>query len=71
MNRLKNSKKYLALILHSTEKNYNHRMFEFLKKPNHLELTQNSDREIPIESTDEPHGEDIGQIAVDILETQE
>lgn len=46
-------------------------MFEFLKKPNHLELTQNSDREIPIESTDEPHGEDIGQIAVDILETQE
>ena len=46
-------------------------MFEFLKKPDHLELTQNSDRGIPIESTDEPHGEDIGQIAVDILETQE
>jgi hypothetical protein len=24
------------------------------------------DRDIPIESTDEPHGEDIGQIAVDV-----
>ena len=46
-------------------------MFEFLKKPHHPDLSQNSERDIPIESTDEPHGEDIWQIAVDILETQE
>ena len=48
-------------------------MFEFLKKP--LQPTADSShaahREIAIESTDEPHGEDIGQIAVDILETHE
>jgi HSP20 family protein len=46
-------------------------MFEFLKKPQDHELGHNNDRDIPIESTEEPHGEDIGQIAVDILETQE
>lgn len=46
-------------------------MFEFLKKPIHAETHQKNNREIPIESTDEPHGEDIGQIAVDILETHE
>lgn len=46
-------------------------MFEFLKKPNHQTAHQSTDREIPIESSDEPHGEDIGQIAVDVLETHE
>lgn len=46
-------------------------MFEFLKKPHHPDLSHGKDREIPIESTDEPHGEDVGQIAVDILETRE
>lgn len=45
-------------------------MFEFLKKPIHSPNGK-TDREIPIESTDEPHGEDIGQIAVDVLETHE
>lgn len=46
-------------------------MFEFLKKPIHSP-NEKGDREIPIiESTDEPHGEDIGQIAVDVLETHE
>ena len=47
-------------------------MFEFLKKPlpSHEE-SHGSHREIPIESTDAPHGEDVGQIAVDILETHE
>mgnify|MGYP003464644583 FL=1 len=46
-------------------------MFEFLKKPISAEAHTVSEREIPIESTEEPHGEDIGQIAVDILETNE
>ncbi len=46
-------------------------MFEFLKKPNHHTAHHSTDREIPIESSDEPHGEDIGQIAVDVLETHE
>jgi HSP20 family protein len=46
-------------------------MFEFLKKPHHPDLSHGTERDIPIESTDEPHGEDVGQIAVDILETQE
>lgn len=46
-------------------------MFEFLKKPHHPDLSHAVDREIPIESSDEPHGEDVGQIAVDILETRE
>lgn len=46
-------------------------MFEFLKKPNHHNSHHMTDREIPIESSDEPHGEDIGQIAVDVLETHE
>ncbi len=46
-------------------------MFEFLKKPINQEEYPVSHREVPIESTDEPHGEDIGQIAVDILETHE
>ena len=46
-------------------------MFEFLKKPHHPDLSHGNERDIPIESTDEPHGEDVGQIAVDILETQE
>lgn len=45
-------------------------MFEFLKKPINSP-NGITDREIPIESTDEPHGEDIGQIAVDVLETHE
>jgi hypothetical protein len=46
-------------------------MFEYLKKPNHHDSHHMTDREIPIESSDEPHGEDIGQIAVDVLETHE
>jgi len=46
-------------------------MFEFLKKPTHHDTHHATNREIPIESTDEPHGEDIGQIAVDVLETHE
>lgn len=46
-------------------------MFEFLKKPVHSHTHDKLDREILIESTDEPHGEDVGQIAVDILETHE
>ncbi len=46
-------------------------MFEFLKKPTHHDTHHTANREIPIESTDEPHGEDIGQIAVDVLETHE
>jgi len=46
-------------------------MFEFLKKPKHYDSHHQTDREIPIESSDEPHGEDIGQIAVDVLETHE
>lgn len=49
-------------------------MFEFLKKPLHpLEETTgpHHHHEVPIESSDEPHGEDVGQIAVDILETHE
>jgi HSP20 family protein len=46
-------------------------MFEFLKKPAHHDTHHATNREIPIESTDEPHGEDIGQIAVDVLETHE
>ncbi len=46
-------------------------MFEFLKKPINSHEHTISERDIPIESTEEPHGEDIGQIAVDILETNE
>ncbi len=46
-------------------------MFEFLKKPINNETYTPSERDIPIESREEPHGEDIGQIAVDILETSE
>ncbi len=48
-------------------------MFEFLKKPLQptADNSHSAHREIAIESTDEPHGEDIGQIAVDILETHE
>lgn len=49
-------------------------MFEFLKKPPEnwtMNDSSDSEREIHIESTDMPHWEDVGQIAVDILETQE
>lgn len=49
-------------------------MFEFLKKPlenGTISVGSDNEREINIESTDTPHGEDVGQIAVDILETQE
>lgn len=49
-------------------------MFEFLKKPLEnwtISASSDNDREINIESTDVPHGEDVWQIAVDILETQE
>lgn len=46
-------------------------MFEFLKKPIHLDDTNTNNRVVPIESTDDPHGEDVGQIAVDVLETHE
>jgi|GEM_PF-680185 len=46
-------------------------MFEFLKKPIHLDDTNTNNRAVPIESTDDPHGEDVGQIAVDVLETHE
>ncbi len=49
-------------------------MFEFLKKPLEnwtISASSDNDREINIESTDMPHGEDVWQIAVDILETQE
>ncbi len=49
-------------------------MFEFLKKPlenGTISAGSDNEREISIESTDTPHGEDVGQIAVDILETQE
>lgn len=49
-------------------------MFEFLKKPlenGTISASSDNEREINIESTDMPHGEDVGQIAVDILETQE
>ena len=46
-------------------------MFEFLKKPHHPDISHGNDREVAIESSDEPHGEDVGQIAVDILETRE
>lgn len=49
-------------------------MFEFLKKPlenGTISARSDNEREINIESTDTPHGEDVGQIAVDILETQE
>ncbi|MCB9806771.1 hypothetical protein H6768_02600 [Candidatus Peribacteria bacterium] len=46
-------------------------MFEFLKKPNISDFGQQAGRDVPVESIDEPHGEDVGQIAVDILETHE
>lgn len=47
-------------------------MFEFLKKPiQPIWETESSHRDIPIESTEDPHGEDVGQIAVDILEIHE
>lgn len=46
-------------------------MFEFLKKPRYPDISHNAHRDIPIESTDDPHGEDVGQIAVDVLETNE
>lgn len=71
MSKQKNSSKSLQEMLHRDQKNYNHTMFEFLKKPNHHDSHHMTDREIPIESSDEPHGEDIGQIAVDVLETHE
>lgn len=45
-------------------------MFEFLKKPSHTPDIGKG-ISIPIESSEEPHGEDIGQIAVDVLETHE
>jgi HSP20 family protein len=46
-------------------------MFEFLKKPTPHDIHHKTEREIPIESSDDPHGEDVGQIAVDVLETHE
>jgi HSP20 family protein len=46
-------------------------MFEFLKKPPHFDINENPAKDIPIESSETPHGEDVGQIAVDVLETHE
>lgn len=47
-------------------------MFDFLKKPlQPLEEPHHHNHSVPIESSEEPHGEDVGQIAVDILETHE
>lgn len=68
MSRHKNSHKQ-AERLRNSEKKYNSSMFEFLKKPS--DTGQNNEHSIPIESIEEPHGEDVGQIAVDVLETQE
>ncbi len=73
MSRLKNLLKSHLVLLHRTQNNYNFSMFEFLKKP--LQPAEDSHtpvyHEVPIESSDDPHGEDVGQIAVDILETHE
>ncbi len=50
-------------------------MFEFLKRPlpsEHVSHEHEKEvKHVEVESTDLPHGEDVGQIAVDILETQD
>lgn len=52
-------------------------MFEFLKRPsdenlkNEIGITELSSQSIEVHDHDTPHGEDVWQIAVDILEAQE
>lgn len=47
-------------------------MFEFLKKPQVTELQNaSSNAGIPVASSDSPHGEDVWQIAVDVLEAHD
>ncbi len=50
-------------------------MFEFLKRPissDSVPLEYEKEvKHVEVESSESPHGEDVGQIAVDILETQE
>ncbi len=52
-------------------------MFEFLKRPsdenlkNETGITEFSGQSIEVHDHDTPHGEDVWQIAVDILEAQE
>jgi len=45
-------------------------MFEFLKKPI-VDIHESHTKDIPIGSTEIPQGEDVWQIAVDVLETHE
>ena len=47
-------------------------MFEFLKKPQSTELHNTTHESgIPVGSSDAPQGEDVWQIAVDVLETHD
>ncbi len=46
-------------------------MFEFLKKPPLQSIPEYDTRDVPIESRDDSYPSDVGQIAVDILETHE